>query len=51
MECHNSEPVIFDCDSDESNSGSRDSGSECGSDVHGSLSGWPVEYYDTYIFF
>lgn len=41
--------VIFDCDSDESISGSQDTESECGSDGHGSLSGLSVEYYDTYI--
>ena len=43
------ESIIFDCDSDESDTGSQDSGSECGSDGHGSLSGSPVEYDATCI--
>ena len=43
------ESFIFEYNSDESNSGSQDSGSEYGSDGHGSLSGSPVEYDATCI--
>ena len=43
------ESFIFEYDSDESNSGSQDSGNEYGSDGHGSRSGSPVEYDATCI--